>query len=324
MDTFKQPLTNALPARKGVHRITLEWLINNVSNNFEKSSIRWLDNEHIIYTIPPSNITSKTLIELVNINHGARMTLGKGLIPNPSPNGKWIAFIGEENNQKQLCVMKTDGTNVKLLTNFSGGLKGYPGYQYGFAWSNDSNFIALHYQDHNSVSKNDSEMNIANSQTSAISIEQLKAKFQLNKIDVINITTEEVKNIHSTDFSLRNLSWLPNDKILVFMVEINGLIFNENDYTWVQTINIINGQINVLAEFDGLQQLLHPTVSPDGNKIAVMYDADNPIFNFMPSIGIINIDQNLSIAISPLKQFTHELKLKLLVWSKDNSFIFAV
>ena len=144
-------------------------------------------------------------------------------------------------------------------------------------------------------------------------------------IDILDITTDQSQRIASFDASFRSLSWLPNGKELLFMKERIAPLYDEDDdHIWIQALNIKDGQVRTLAEFDGVQQCLMPISSPDGKWIAIMYDADNPMFNFMPSLGLIPNDSTNSDTLPPITRLTHEIKLYSQRWSHDvNVFMFG-
>lgn len=53
-----------------------------------------------------------------------------------------------------------------------------------------------------------------------------------------------------------------------------------------------------------------------------MYEADNPIFNYMPSLGIIPIEP-IANTIPPITRQTQELKLFSPQWSPNNQHIYV-
>ncbi|MBX9621118.1 MAG: hypothetical protein K2X28_03675 [Alphaproteobacteria bacterium] len=96
------------------------------------------------------------------------------------------------------------------------------------------------------------------------------------------------------------------------MKERIGFLYNEDeDHEWIQALRIKERSLRTLAKFDGLQQLLRPTASPDGKVVAVMYDADNPMYNHMLSIGLIPSDSSNRDTLSSITRLTHELKVIL-------------
>src|SRR6185437_389919 len=283
----EQPLASPLTAKSGKRIITPDWLLSLPKFNLEHPAISWLDDSNLIYSTPPTESTKKWQLELINIATQKHKLLGEGAIPKRSPNGQWIAFTKGEGKTKQLWIMQSNGTNAKQLSKVKGGLGVYP-YSYDFAWSPDSKQIALKHQ----------PLMLIPQKTPPKSI-----------IDIIDVTTSKSKQIASIDAEIRNFSWFPDGKELLFMKERFSYQYNEpNDYAWIQSINIDNGKIKTLAKFDGLQQYLQPTLSPDGQLVAFMYDADNPMWNWMPSVGLVST--NSTIGSTPMiKRLTYEIKL---------------
>ena len=306
--TFKgipeQPLTTPLPARPGTKAVTPEWLLSLPQASTDYPSVRWLDNTHLLYAYPPKQNNQEWTIELFNVHTGERKVLGEGTNPLPSPDSQWIAFTLGTKEEKQLWIMDSKGKNAKQLSHIQGGLGDYYQYSFGFAWSPDSKQIAL-------------------SQQPDVSYWE-KKRPPKSTIALIDITTGHSKQIASFDEPIRDLSWFPNGKELLFMKERIGFYYNEaEDHEWVQSLCIKDGCLRTLAEFDGLQQLLRPTASPDGKLVAVMYDADNPMYNHMLSIGLIS-NYSASIDAQPsLTRLTHELKLYSPQWSHDGQRIYV-
>ncbi|MCC2624430.1 MAG: hypothetical protein K0R14_303 [Burkholderiales bacterium] len=298
----EQPLTNPLAAKPGKHIITPDWLLKLPKFSLEHPAISWLDNSNLIYSIPPTESIKKWQMEIINITTGKHKLLGDGSIPKLSPDGKWIAFSRGDEKTNQLWVMEINSTKAKQLSNIKGGLGVYP-YSYDFAWSPGSKQIALKHQ------------------------QMMRAPIKnppKSVIDIIDITSGVSKQLVSLEAEVRNLSWFPNGKELLFMKQRAGFLYNNyNDYDWVQSINIDNREIKTLAEFDGLQQSLQPTISPDGKLVAFMYDADNPIFNFMPSLGLVSTNPAIS-KTSPIKRLTYEIKLDSPQWSPDGQQIYVL
>jgi len=92
---FPQPLTEPLAKKVGSINITPEWLLTLPFNQETTPSIHWLDEENLI-------IGKQSSIERINTKTGQRKILAEGSNPKPSPNGKFIIFVKEENKIKQL------------------------------------------------------------------------------------------------------------------------------------------------------------------------------------------------------------------------------
>lgn len=300
-----QPLTSPLPARSGTQIVTPDWLLSLPKLNPDSPILSWLDDTQILYASPPTGNKSKSTIEILNANTGEHKVLREGSNPNPSPNGKWIAFTHGEKETKQLWIMAHNGSNLKQLSHVQGGLGEYIHYDFNFAWSPDSRQIALAHQPYFPYWE--------------------KKEPPKSTIDIIDIATDESQQIASFDASIRNLSWLPNGKELLFMKERVGFYYTEEgDREWIQSLCLKDGHVHTLAEFDGLQQFLMPISSPDGQWVAFLYDADNPSFSNMPSLGLVSNDSTNSDTLPLMIRLTHEIKLYSPQWSPDSRRIYVL
>ncbi|MBX9786798.1 MAG: hypothetical protein K2Y08_05625 [Alphaproteobacteria bacterium] len=72
-----------------------------------------LINTHLFYAYPSKKNNQEWIIERFNIHTGERKALGEGTNPNPSPNGRWIAFTRERKEEKRLWIMDPKGKNEK-------------------------------------------------------------------------------------------------------------------------------------------------------------------------------------------------------------------
>lgn len=305
-----QPLAPSLPARHGTKTVTPDWLLERskpISDRPIFSRIRWFDDNHLLFDSPPKQSSQEEWnIELLNIHTYKHSVIGQGENPISSTDHQWIAFTKGNKEARQLWVMDRNGKNEKQLTHIEHGLGNAFAYQYSFdfSWSPDSEKIALSHQPY---------------------VPYWEKKPQApSTISIIDIRTGEAKQKASIDGGVRTICWFPNGDKLLFMKERVGSDYNEEeDYEWVISLNIKDGSLRTLAEFDGLQQSLQPTLSPDGNRIAILYDADNPIYDFMLSIGIIAIDDVNPNPKLPPKRLTHELTLRSPQWSHDSQYIYV-
>jgi dipeptidyl aminopeptidase/acylaminoacyl peptidase len=296
-----QALTSPLPAKAGKNVVTPDWLLSlpNTTDNYPE--IKWLNNAQIVYATPPNMHKKIWSIEIRDVNTNEHHIVGEGALPFPSPDGQFIAFIKGEKTTKQLWLMDNKGENIKQLSHIENGLGDYFSE---FCWSPDSSQIALAHKPF---------------------IEFWSKEPQpKTSINIIDIKSGQMNQIVSFEESIRYLSYFPNGDELLFMKERMGSLYKEEeDHEWIQSLNIKNGHLRTLATFDGLQQFLRPICAPNGKKIAFTYDADNPDFNHMPSIGLISNDSKNGDKSPSIKRLTRELKLFSPRWSNDSQHIYV-
>ena len=251
------PLAATLPARPGIP-LTVEALLGIPDEEATSIRMEWLNNDSIIL-----NATSKTLpnsrwIELLNVHTGNRQFLADGSYPVPSPDGKWIAFIKDGEVDKQLWLVKSDGTEMHPLSKVQGGLSGIYPHFYEYSWSHDSNDIVLKHQ---------------------AWVDPWKSSGRPNSIiEIIDVASGKSREMASLDGAVRNVTFFHHSEKLLFMRVRIGQFYNEmNDYAWIQTLSLLDGKIDTLTSFNGTQQFLYPEISPDDKNIAFLYDPISPI-----------------------------------------------
>lgn len=295
-----QQLTEPLKAKPGSQTVSEEFLVNlkqsfNSLRYSKLMSLNWMDEETILYELDGQ-------IELLEIETSTRTSLGKGYRPRISPDGHSIAFFKENDQVIQIWVMKRDGSEQRQLTHQQLGFVGICGHHYHFAWSFDSRKLAFYINP-----------DLPDEESS----ESIPAPSQINVIDIFTGYTQKVYS----DFALlRSLSWYPDNQQLL----MDRIVDNKEERSsYVQSVNLIDGHVSILAKFAGLQQHLSPTLSQDGLKIALLYNAESDLFNWMPSIGIVD-SQNTSDEVKALHQLTFDMKFYQTSWSKDNRYLFGL
>jgi dipeptidyl aminopeptidase/acylaminoacyl peptidase len=111
----------------------------------------------------------------------------------------------------------------------------------------------------------------------------------------------------------------------VFFAQRIGFLYRqEQDESLVRAIRLKDGRLRTIAACAGLQQFLEPELSPDGRKVAIAYDADNPIFDFLLSVGVADASPSADTAAKPIVRLTREAKLLRQRWSPDGRRIYAL
>ena len=107
-----------------------------------------------------------------DINTQAQTTVGDGLMPRPSPDGKWIAFIRAVEEKHQLWIMDKNGANTSMLMPFQE--KVVPGYTLDFSWAPDSSHIAVVHQEDIPYWERDIKPLADSTKTTAVDADDLK------------------------------------------------------------------------------------------------------------------------------------------------------
>jgi len=300
------PISAALSAKSGSSIITSDWLLNHLPgwDDDRFPIVSWINNDQLIYVLPGADGKLGTNTELFDLKTYTHEVLVEGASSVSSPDGQWIAFVKGRGEAKQVWVKRVNKSDEKQLSHVQGGLD-YHGYFYSFIWSDDSKKIILAHQ-----------------------LEHYPwepGPMPLSIIEYIDISTEQTKQLAALDASIHYLSWLPNTHEILFVKErISGRYDDPIDREWIQAVDTENGKIRTLLQLDSLQQGLKPTASSDGKTVALLYDADNPIFDFMLSIGLIPATANCDKGIITPTRLTHELKLSGIRWAKDSKTLYSL
>lgn len=318
-----QPLTHPLLAQPGNRVVTADLLLT-IPNKVDNPTINWLDQSHLVYSMPLDNRNGLSEIGLIDINKKNKKQLDNGLLPRPSPNGKWIAYIREANGKKQLWIMSPNGER-KQLTKLANGLTGGVGYHYDFAWSPNSEQLALFYQPEVEDWARVKKVTKDPSKSSAVSYGNLLEPLPKTTILIINISNSQLRTIANVDAKIRYISWLPNGKALLFSEEREARRYSQKeDRNWIKKMDVQNGKEQIITEIKGLQQFLSPVASPDGKEIAFTYDPYTKYFSVLSNIGIVtNTTLSGSTSTASIKQLTEQLKLFSPQWSPDGKSIYV-
>ena len=161
--------------------------------------------------------------------------------------------------------------------------------------------------------------------TSALEEDQLVSKAPKTELRLIDVATGRDSVLAAFDAHVRKVSWTPDGSELVFFAQRIGFLYRqEQDESLVRAIRLKDGRLRTIAACAGLQQFLEPELSPDGRKVAIAYDADNPIFDFLFSIGVADASPSADTAAKPIIRLTREAKLLRQRWSPDGRRIYAL
>ena len=321
-----QPLAAPLPARQGSRTVTPDWLLSSLSRGFTRLSVRWMpDGKHLLLTLPPLVGQRVTQLALLDVKTGKRTPLGAGEAPVPSPDGKLIAHFRTEHDTIQLWVMAADGSAPRQLSHVPGGFNGFAGLTYAVSWSPDGRRVVLSHQPWVKPEDFFAGASGDTTRTSALEEDQLVREAPKSELRLVDVATGRDSLLAAFDAHVRDVSWTPDGSELVFFAQRIGYLYRqEQDESLVRAIRLKDGRLRTIAACAGLQQFLRPELSPDGRKVAIAYDADNPIFDFLLSIGVADASPSADTSAKPIVRLTREAKLQHQRWSPDGRRIYAL
>lgn len=231
------------------------------------------DGKHIIYTVNDAMMTADksefvTQIWLANTGgtNAFQITFGDKSSTNPkwSPDGNWIAFTSNRNNNRNnLYVLRVGGGEAEALTD----LKGSVG---NFEWSADGNWIVYTMTDPKTddEEKNDKGRN----DFRYVDENQKMARLYVMPVAKDANGKRESKKMTAESYNVGGFDWSPDGKTIVFNHTKTSIA---NDWTTsdVSLIDVASGKITVLANTTAAEN--SPKYSPDGKWIALLI-SDNP------------------------------------------------
>ncbi|HMS40601.1 MAG TPA: DPP IV N-terminal domain-containing protein, partial [Pyrinomonadaceae bacterium] len=231
------------------------------------------DGKRIIYTVNDAMMTADksefiTQIWLANTDgtNAFQITFGDKSSTNPkwSPDGNWIAFTSNRNNNRNnLYVLRVGGGEAEALTD----LKGSVG---NFEWSADGNWIVYTMTDPKTddEEKNDKGRN----DFRYVDENQKMARLYVMPVAKDANGKRESKKLTAENYNVGGFDWSPDGKTIVFNHTKTSIA---NDWTTsdVSLIDVASGKITVLANTTAAEN--SPKYSPDGKWIALLV-SDNP------------------------------------------------
>ena len=303
-EILPQPLAPSLPAIRGNKTITTDWLVNNQLMDLDSATISWFDNENIIYSVPPVDVSQDRLFEMINIDTNVKRALGTGADPVVSPDKQWIAFVQGKDEARQLWIMDSAGHNLKQISHIKDGL--FPSNFFTkYLWSSDSKQLVLlykqnyHYEDPDRITPP-------------------------SNVELIDMVTNQTSSLGSFDNRIKDFSWIPDSNEILFTQERMGFEYKDDiDYELISTLNVDNKKIRTLAKFNGWQQRLSPQASPDGKLIAFLYDPESPLFDVTQNIGLIKNNGESNNDSPEIVRLTHDVKFHSPAWSPNGDKIYV-
>lgn len=235
---------------KTINKVTINLISKTINNKV--FNINWIDNEHIIYQ------TYKTTY-IINLKNYKSYKVNI-LLPIPSPDGKYIAYITKKNKMVTLYVLDfTTQKKQKILC--QNNLEIDDEYYFKFTdieyiWTNDSKKLLIVIKQSNKTSILITDLNY-------------KPKF-IKKLDfgICNLTIADNKNLFfSTTFQTAQ----------------------KNDFKFIlYHLNLETKKLILLKKFN-LFQFLNPEISFDSKNLVITYDAVHNNFDYINDLGLLDI-----------------------------------
>lgn len=230
------------------------------------------DGNKIAYVVREADIDSNRFVSnlrVVDWSGDNERLLAKGsqfLLPQWSPNGESIAFVGEDDGQLKIQVLSVNSGRIRVIDippETHGAISVHPIYS-SLQWSPDGRHIS--YTAHDAVVPADPY--VWKPWYSDEGYGQTRNRIQ---IWVINLETEAIQQLTNGDFHHGQPVWSPNGASIAFVSNRLGnreesslYSLNENYDIW--TVSSRGGSITQVTENTGPDS--RPVWSPDGTAIA--------------------------------------------------------
>ena len=188
-----------------------------------------------------------------------------------SPDGKWIAFISDRTDKRQIYLIRPDGGEAHAITNVDEGVS-------AFDWSPDGKFIALTMTDPKPDALKDRDKKYGEFEV----VDQDYRMTHLHVIDVDPAASEpaKVRRLTSGAFTVGSFDWSPDGTSIAFDHRVDPNLSTAG-MADISILTVADGAVRKLVTQDGPDT--RPIWSPDGTQIAFGSAMANPSFYYTNS-----------------------------------------
>jgi dipeptidyl aminopeptidase/acylaminoacyl peptidase len=243
------------------------------------------DGRLVAFTVNETNWDDnayETEIFLARVTGGGeplQLTRAKKSSTSPawSPDGKWIAFISDRTDKRQIYLISPEGGEARVLTNVDDGVG-------SFAWSPDGKSIALTMTDPKSDAHKERDKKFGEYEV----VDQDWRMTHLHVVDVDPHAASPAKTRRLTTgaFTVGSFDWSPDSTSIAFDHRLDPNPPNGRTAD-ISIVTVANGNTRKLVTRDGADS--NPTWSPDGTQIAFSAGADlsfkNSRIHVVPAAG---------------------------------------
>ncbi len=186
--------------------------------------------------------------------------------PAWSPDGKWLAFVSDRTDKRQLYLIRPDGGEARAITNVEEGVG-------SFDWSPDGTSIALTMTDAKPDAHKDRDKKYGE-------FEIVDQDYRMTHLHVITVDPEATepakpRRLTSGAFTVGGFDWSPDGKSIAFDHRVDPNAANGGTAD-ISIVNVADGSVRTLVAQDGPDN--RPVWSPDGTQISFATAMSNPSF----------------------------------------------
>ncbi len=189
--------------------------------------------------------------------------------PSWSPDGKWLAFVSDRTDKRQIYVISPDGGEALPITNVDEGVG-------SFSWSPDGRSIALTMTEPKSETQKERDKKYGE----FVVEDQDYRMTHLHVIDVDPAATATPRRLTSGPFTVGSFDWSPDAKSIAFDHRIDPNLSNSGTAD-ISIVTVTDGSVRKLVAQEGPDS--RPVWSPDGSHIVFQSAMRSPWFFYTNS-----------------------------------------
>ena len=197
-----------------------------------------------------------------------QLTRGKksSMSPAWSPDGRWLAFVSDRSDKRQLYLIRPDGGEARPLTNMEEGVG-------AFAWSPDGKSIAFTMTEPKSEAQKERDKKYGE-------FELVDQDYRMTNLHVIPVDPAArepatPRRITSGKFTVGAFSWSPDGRFIAFDHRPDPSAANSG-MADISIVTVADASVRALVTQQGPDA--RPVWSPDGTRIAFSSAMANPSF----------------------------------------------
>jgi dipeptidyl aminopeptidase/acylaminoacyl peptidase len=235
------------------------------------------DGRRVAYTVTQTNWDENSYeTEIFLVESGGepvQLTRARKSSQSPawSPDGRWLAFVSDRSDKRQIYAISPAGGEARALTDVDEGVG-------GFEWSPDGSQIAFTMSDAKTDALKEQDKKYGE-------FEVVDLEYRMTHLHVVDVRMDgadlpEPKRLTSGRFTVGSFRWSPDGRSLAFdhRKDPNAASSGSAD---ISTVRVADASVRALVTQDGPDS--NPRWSPDGSQIAFQSAMANPSFFYTNS-----------------------------------------
>jgi dipeptidyl aminopeptidase/acylaminoacyl peptidase len=233
------------------------------------------DGTRVAYTVSETNWdenTYETEIFLADSRGGAPVQLTRGKksssAPAWSPDGRWLAFVSDRADKRQIYAINPAGGEAVALTNVDEGVG-------GFAWAPDGRSMAFTMTEARPEALKERDKRYGE-------FEVVDTDYRMTHLHVVDLdpalaAPSKARRLTNGNFTVGSFRWSPDGAAIAFDHRRDPNLANSSTAD-ISIVTVADGSVRPLVTQEGPDS--NPRWSPDGSRIAFQTAMANPWFAY--------------------------------------------